>query len=821
MTIEYSFMLQATTTVSGTSADYGYCAIPPDGVIGPLTQAMQRGESWAAAALQTIQERCNSFTYAAKGFSSSIGYLVFDSTAENFLLALQNRRDPCTLYMRQYDGIISAEGVSDSGIAIPKLYVADLQRIVCGGVALSIVKLVDVRYWAPVLAPMRTITVATVPSGITAYTREAFYSGTYGGDWNSTGQSDTYEVSVRQQLAYYWPAFRDNWTPNFGALSSPFTGSSIQVYPDAESPWDICKRALYDVSSAGSYADLYVDSSGNPQIGVITPRPTDFFPSQESEDSFVAQTRRANLLTGPTTVTSYEVLFQLPGGQVYDLVSVPADFAVVQISPYLNPARNPYSTYVAYYPLGAPSAGQEVIQVHSDSTAVPKRKSGTTDGPQAADNQAQFDDWDFDWAALRTLGDADYLKCIDQTAMLSRTNYRRRIGFDTGVLPVLHTDYGYQNEISVLRWADTGSGPYTEYFYTVRPVISEGDGLPIVHPWQGNSPEYFAKLTKRETFVEELDRNTSSWGSSDETNLKIYGKADAYGVLQSSITCQATYGVGEAHLTYRRMDGFDESGTRGVPENHVPTFTRDLLVSETFYGIRRGDGLYHAINQPNLRVGSVKFKEGGDGTVTEYTTDPNIQVRVQAPTDTEVTDATATLTHPTPVIVFDDNVFSVIEKQARSNDMDSDIGSTLLPQRPYAAFVGLKAGGGPVPAILNATLSAQSSASASFMTLGGTPNPLTPGTAFTVWDWMMNTGDVIASGSRIWVQKWKGYWFVVVPYCSTDSASPAPPVVVVPPPDPNIYYPQLTRRSANYIQFVAVGSSTFSTSMDNAGETFP
>ena len=89
-----------------------------------------------------------------------------------------------------------------------------------------------------------------------------------------------------------------------------------------------------------------------------------------------------------------------------------------------------------------------------------------------------------------------------------------------------------------------------------------------------------------------------------------------------------------------------------------------------------------------------------------------------------------------------------------------------------------------VPAILNEYLAAQTSASASFMAIG--PGPvLTPDEAFTVYDWMMNPGDSIAAGSRIWVCEWEGYWWVVVPYCEVDSASPSPVPVVNPPPPPN------------------------------------
>ena len=86
-----------------------------------------------------------------------------------------------------------------------------------------------------------------------------------------------------------------------------------------------------------------------------------------------------------------------------------------------------------------------------------------------------------------------------------------------------------------------------------------------------------------------------------------------------------------------------------------------------------------------------------------------------------------------------------------------------------------------VPAVLNEYLAAQTSASASFMSIG--PGPvLTPNEAFTVYDWMMNPGDSIASGSRIWVCEWEGYWWVVVPYCEVDSASPTPTPIINPPP---------------------------------------
>jgi hypothetical protein len=97
--------------------------------------------------------------------------------------------------------------------------------------------------------------------------------------------------------------------------------------------------------------------------------------------------------------------------------------------------------------------------------------------------------------------------------------------------------------------------------------------------------------------------------------------------------------------------------------------------------------------------------------------------------------------------------------------------------------LGQAAGKPPLVALLNETLLAQASASATLYE--GDPGSLSlGGENVTIWDGIMDPGDLIEAGSRVWVApSYNGELFAIVPYCKPTGTAPPPAVTDPPPPE--------------------------------------
>lgn len=91
-----------------------------------------------------------------------------------------------------------------------------------------------------------------------------------------------------------------------------------------------------------------------------------------------------------------------------------------------------------------------------------------------------------------------------------------------------------------------------------------------------------------------------------------------------------------------------------------------------------------------------------------------------------------------------------------------------------------------VPATINSALTAGGYAPATMLTrsVGGSPVFSSISRVVRVYDAMMNTGDSIPNGTKMWIKKIFGRWYMVIPICSTSNTAIPPPVSPPPPATP-------------------------------------
>jgi hypothetical protein len=654
--------------------------------VAPVTSLMKESIAatqslWAKQLLPAI-ERCNSFTYAKRGFSSSIGYLAFDlrqidvsGTAYGTLLQLAlDNRSLMTLTMRYQ---------TDSGIIdfpFYRLYGHEIEvfHTQFGNGELGILKLVDNRYYGDVLAPVRNSTHSFSTYNSDARAKDLFYTAFNGPDWESSTPAET--PSLYEQASYWLPSFR-NWTvtiPN----SAPLTNQGVPVSPQSTTAYQAFQQIIEEPYSSSTFCDFQINSAdGHATVVTNVPLPT----NQNTYGPYISNGYFCYKSNGSSAL--FEVLFPLNRKNVWNTETVNSSFRIRYQSPYTQPTRVPSAAYLAYYPDGVPSGTTECISIISDVVAVPDREATKASGPVGTD-LANADKYDFDYTGLAAIGDAEVDKYLANNKAYSFFQSQTYIGFRDsytyGLTPALicGARYIWNEELS------------TEMFWGVRFQVREQDnGLPIC----GVAERIEAKqpidaiLNKRqlgEQAFEELQLPYTSWA--DRTEFKLFGHSTYSGgdyTPVSTITCDALCGIGEAKLVHGRLDeDTSEVNTLGISENHVGVKSRDMIVGVNFVGYQMDDGWYRPIDQPSIRVAGVQTRWNTAVSPSVATASSNMHMKFLSPYFGETVATTGNITDPTPILAFDRHVFRVYDKDVQDNQIKSAFATTHCVN-PSIAFI--------------------------------------------------------------------------------------------------------------------------------------
>jgi hypothetical protein len=133
--------------------------------------------------------------------------------------------------------------------------------------------------------------------------------------------------------------------------------------------------------------------------------------------------------------------------------------------------------------------------------------------------------------------------------------------------------------------------------------------------------------------------------------------------------------------------------------------------------------------------------------------------------------------------------------------------------------LGQAAGKPPLVAYLNEALEAQQSASATLFE--GEPGDLSLGSeTVPVWDGIMDPGDSIEAGTKVWVApSYDGELFVIVPYCKA-TGSVSPPPESPPPEEENPPWPEypIPAHDIELMELIVPPLSTGDGGLNNEGE---
>lgn len=663
-----------STTVSAT--DYNLVPMP---ITSDFLESL-KGSEWASQAHPALK-RCNSFTFAKRGFSSSIGYLAFDAntivgstTIGAVIKAMLDNRTTVRL-TQQY--INEAGAISEYYAYQLYAHEAEVFHSQNGGMSVVVLKLVDNRYYAPILAPIRNSTHSFTTYSSDARAVDLFYTGFNGPDWESSSPAEY--PTIYEQLCYWLPAFK-GWAvtiPN----TSPLTGAGISVSPQSETAYG-CFRRLIEHCYSTTFCDLQINSAdGDATVVTNVPAPSDIAAYGDSSVSCGYYKYKADIST-----TKYEVLFPLNRKSVWNTETVNSSFRLRFLSPYMQQTRAPSAAYLAYYPDGVPSSTDECISIISNDDVVPDRESSKASGPVGA-SISVADKYDFDYTTLATVGDAVVAKYIANSKAFSGFQAKTLLGFADP-----YTYGSVPNLICGARFL-LQDVPTTELFWGVRFQVRETEGLPYCGPAEqldAQSP-INANLHLRqlgEQAFEELEQPYSSWSGHSE--FKLYGHATysggAYNPV-SSTTCDVIYGIGEAKLSHIRLDeNTSETDSLAAGESHVLVKSRGMVVSESFVCYQTNDGVYRPTTNPSLRVAAVQTRWNTAVSPAAATASTDMHQKFLSPYFGESIATTGNITAATNVLAFDRHSFRVFEKTGADNYTKSEF-ATTFSDNPVMAFI--------------------------------------------------------------------------------------------------------------------------------------